>query len=86
MESDPERLADYQALLRMLGFFEHVGLMVRHGYVSFEDVDGLLRDPILVVDVLCRGHVEELQRRSNVTPGLYEHFLHLADRTADGLD
>lgn len=80
MENDPSRTSERQNLLELLGFFEHVGLMVRRGYLAFEDVDGLLHGPILAADVHCRGHIEEVRKRSGVPPGLHENFIYLADR------
>lgn len=82
MEDDPARHDGYQGLLEVLVFLEHVGLMVRRGYLAFEDVDGLLHGAVLAADVHCRGHVEELRKRSNTPAGLFEHFIFLADRTA----
>ena len=82
METDPARSDEYQKLLRLLGFFEHVGLMARCRYVRLADVDGLLRGPILMADALTRRHIGDLQARSGVPTGLYENFLFLADRTA----
>lgn len=84
MEDDPARHDGYQALLEVLVFLEHVGLMVRRDYLAFEDVDGLLHGAIIAADVHCRGHVDDLRRRSNTPAGLFEHFLFLADRTARG--
>jgi hypothetical protein len=82
MEEDPTQTDEYLNLLELVGFFDHVGLMVRRGYLPFKDVDGLLHGPIIVVDIHCRGHTDDLKKRSGVPPGLYQDFAYLADRAA----
>ncbi|MEX2629531.1 MAG: hypothetical protein WD341_06285 [Tistlia sp.] len=68
----------YSKLMKILGFFETVGLMVRHGYVPLDDIDKLFRGPIIGIDVCFRDHIDGRQKEAGVPAGLYEHALFLS--------
>lgn len=69
--------ADYHVLSRLMNFFELVGMLVKRGYVSKNDVDGLFRGPILQTGAMFKLHIAEKQNEKDVAPGLYENALFL---------
>jgi hypothetical protein len=71
---------DYQKLLSICGFFETAGLMVKLGHVSTEEIMGLFRGPITVVDRCFRSHIQHRQNETGVPDGLFEHALYLCDQ------
>jgi len=70
----------YIELMRSLGFYETVGILVRRNYVAIEDVDLLLRGPIVDFGLYFTPHIEERQREKGVPPGLGENALLLVER------
>jgi len=76
--SDNER---YIAMMRLLSFFETVGLFVEKEYVLLSDIDGLFRGPILDVGLIWERHIKEDKRLEKGVPdGLYENALALVSR------
>lgn len=78
--SDLERkdYAKYVSAMRMLNYFETVGQVVRKGYVSLSDIDGLFRGPILDVGLVFVSHIkDDKQNEKGAAPGLYENALYL---------
>jgi hypothetical protein len=65
-------LGDYIILMRMMGFFETVGLLVRQKYISIGDVDGLFRGPILQSVAAFELHIKSRQNEKGAPPGLCE--------------
>jgi hypothetical protein len=59
---DNDLVGDYLILMRMMGFFETVGLLVRKGYISIDDIDGLFRGPILQSVAAFELHIEIRQK------------------------
>jgi hypothetical protein len=87
-DSFPDRLTElrsnkpeeYKRLTLLLGFFETMGVMVKKGYVSDEDMYDLFSGPILEVGKFFRAHIKERNEEMGVLKGLYEHALFLVDR------
>lgn len=67
----------YSRLMRVLGFFETVGVMVKRNYIALDEIDRLFRGPILDIDMFFRDHIEQRGRETGVPDGLYEHALYL---------
>lgn len=75
----------YSQLLRIGGFFETVGMMVKREYVSPQDALGLFRGPILMFGRYFKPHIDTRQNEAGVPKGLFEHALYLYDLAmADG--
>jgi hypothetical protein len=70
----------YILLMRIFGFFEIVGLLVKKGYVGIEDVDLLFRGPILEFGSLIGPHLIARQTEKGVPPGLGENALFLVSQ------
>jgi len=71
--------ATYLKLIGWCGFFETVGLMVKKGYLSEEDVLDLFKGPLVDLDKAFRLHIEERGKETGVPNGLFEHALSLSD-------
>ena len=71
----------FAAFIQYLTFFETVGVLVRNRYVPLRDILRLFEGPIDDIDVMFRLHIEQMQRRAEVTPGLFENLLSLIRRT-----
>jgi hypothetical protein len=69
----------YSQLLRIGGFFETVGMMVKREYVSAQDALGLFRGPILMFGRYFKPHIDSRQNEAGVPKGLFEHALYLYD-------
>jgi hypothetical protein len=67
----------YQSLLRIGGFFETVGLMVKKEYISKQDAVGLFSGPIILFGRNFSRHIELRQNEVGVPKGLFEHALYL---------
>ena len=67
----------YQSLLRIGGFFETVGMMVKNEYISKRDALGLFSGPIIAFGRNFSKHIELRQNQAGVPQGLLEHALHL---------
>ena len=76
---DTETMTNYNSLMRIMCFFELVGLLVRQGYISLKDIDGLFRGPILEIGVAFVPHIES-QNVKGVPSGLYENALYLVSK------
>jgi hypothetical protein len=72
-------LDNYITLMALCGFFETVGLMVSRDYVKLDEIDALLRGPILGIDDCFRDHIKDRCNEMGVPNGLYEHALKLCD-------
>lgn len=72
-------LNNYATVMRVCGFFETVGLMVERGYIPLDEIDGMLRGPILQIKTCFGPHIRVRQNETGVPAGLYEHALQLAD-------
>jgi hypothetical protein len=70
---------DYRMLLRMCGFFETAGLMVKKRYASPNDIMALFRGPIIEIDMCFRKHIDDRAREMGVPNGLFENALFLCD-------
>jgi hypothetical protein len=70
---------NYGKLIGYCGFFETVGMMVRKGYMSADDVMNLFRGPLLHLDHAFRLHIAEREQETGVPKGLFEHALNLCD-------
>ncbi len=70
----------YHKLMRICGFFEIVGVMVKNEHVPLNYVNQFLRGAIVILDICFRQHIEELQKETGRPPGLYEHALYLSDK------
>jgi hypothetical protein len=79
-----EKIDEYMDLMLFCGFFESVGLMVKRGYVKFEDIDHLFRGAIHIVDTCFCGHIADRQKETGVPAGLYENALLLVERVKSG--
>jgi hypothetical protein len=73
----------YVVLMRILGFFETVGILVKQKYIQIEDVDHLLRGPILEFGVYFTPHLRARQSEKGVAPGLGENALFLVAETKE---
>ena len=71
--------ASYVELMRICGFLETVGYLVRNEYVPLTDIYGLFGGAILGFDDVFRLHLEKIANEEGVPPGYYEHTLFLAD-------
>lgn len=69
----------YHKLMRICGFFEIVGVMVKNEHVPLNYVDQFLGGAIMMLDNCFRQHIEDLQKETGRPPGLYEHALYLSD-------
>lgn len=74
---NPER---YRKLMRICGFFEIVGVMVKNDHVPLSYVGQFLRGPVMIWDNCFRLYIEDLQKETGVPLGLYEHALYLSDK------
>jgi len=70
----------YLVLLRICGFFETAGLMVKKGFISEDVILSLFKGPVLSIDTCFRAHIEERQKEMGVPKGFFEHALDLCDR------
>jgi hypothetical protein len=70
----------YPKLLKFCSFFEAAGLMVRRGYVPFEDINGLFSGSIAFMETCFAQHIHERQKEPGTLPGLYENALYLIER------
>jgi hypothetical protein len=69
----------YIVLMRILGFFETVGLLVKRKYIELEDVDLLLRGPIVEFGLFYTPHIKVRAQEKGVPPGLGVNALFLVD-------
>ncbi|PZR92475.1 MAG: hypothetical protein DLM68_02120 [Hyphomicrobiales bacterium] len=53
-----EDRTNYSTLMRILSFFELVGLLVRRRYISLKDIDELFRGPILEAGTAFARHIK----------------------------
>jgi hypothetical protein len=77
---EPEK---YHVLSRLMNFFETAGMLVKRGYVSIDDIDGLFRGPIIQTGLMFTVHIEEKQKEKGIPPGLYENALFLIGKLRD---
>lgn len=69
----------YHKLMRICGFFEIVGVMVKNEHIPLSYVDQFLRGPVMILNNCFRQHIKDLQKETGMPPGLYEHALYLSD-------
>jgi hypothetical protein len=74
----------YSLLLRLGGFFETVGMMVKREYVSKDDALGLFMGPIVMFGRNFKPHIEERQKEAGVPAGMFEHALYLYELATPG--
>jgi hypothetical protein len=70
---------EYTNLIRLGGFFETVGMMVKRQYISGDDARGLFIGPVMIFGRNFSRHIEERQNETGVAAGLFEHALFLYD-------
>lgn len=75
-----ENLDDYMALMAICGFFETVGLMVERKYIELDEIESLLKGPILAVERCFAEHIQDRNAEMGVPKGLYENALNLSAR------
>ena len=72
-------LENYLVVLRMCGFFETVGLMVKKEYVALDDITSLFKGSIIAMGTYFSRHIEERQKEMGVPGGFFENALYLVD-------
>ena len=75
-----QKFEEYQVLMRICGFFETAGLMVKRGYVKSDDIVSLFKGPILVIDTCYRKNIDLRSQETGVPNGMYEHALFLCEQ------
>jgi hypothetical protein len=80
--TDAGQLDLYRHYMRYVGFFEKIGLMVRHRYVPLRDLVGLYKGPILEVQYLFGEHIAALQKENVGVRGIFENALFLVNETS----
>lgn len=77
-DEDTER---YLGLLKLCGFFETAGLLVRRNYVSADDIIGLYGGSIRRLFEVMDIHLQKRREEPGMPAGYFEHFRYLAQKT-----
>lgn len=80
-DADTER---YLRLLKLCGFFETAGLLVRQDYVSAYDIIGLYGGSIQRLFEVMDTHLQKRREEPGMPKGYFEHFRYLAQITKSG--
>ena len=70
---------DYVALMRISGFWETMGYLVKNGYITIDAITNLFGGAVVEFDDAFRVHLKRRGDEEGVPEGFYEHALYLAD-------
>lgn len=73
-------MAEYVFIMKLCGFYETAGMLVKRQYVDFADIYGLYGGSILRLYSTAEIHINK-RAEEMPQPGYLEHFITLADRS-----
>ena len=70
-----DKIDEYQDIMKIMGFFETLGIFVRKNYTSKEEIIDLYGGSILKARSAFVRHINDIAREKGSISGIYEHSL-----------